>query len=146
MSEQERNELMVSDEGANMIADLTTARSSFCSLEAETPKQKAVLFAAMNNPEKRIGDCINEIIEITDVYAEFVDCTNRETGEIESVPRTVLIDKNGVGYQAVSKGIFGATKKLFQVYGMPTWETPVKIKINQITKGERKMLSFTVMA
>lgn len=130
------------DEGFNIVADLTTARTQYCSLIADTPEEKVKLYNAMNNPDNRLGDCINMTINAKDLYVELVNCTNQETGEVTTCPRTVIIDEDGVSYQAVSVGIFSALKKVIQVFGAPTWETPVKLEVKQITKGSRKMLTL----
>ena len=116
-------------------------------MTAETVEEKATLYNAMNNTEKRIKDCINEVIEIKDVFVEVVNCTNQETGECSRCPRTVLIDVNGVGYQAVSLGVFSALKKLFNVFGEPSeWEAPIKLKIKQISHGTKNILTFDIVA
>lgn len=127
------------DDNANFIVDLTSRTTAYCSMTASTPKEQATLYNAMNNPDKRIKDCINEVISVKDVFVEVVNCTNAETGETSTCPRTVLIDENGVGYQAVSLGVFSALKKLFAVYGEPcNWTAPVKVKVRQINKSTNK--------
>lgn len=139
--------VMTSDEDNRFIVDLTTRTTSYCSMTADTPESKATLYNAMNNPEKRIKDCINEVISIKDVFVEVVTLHNDETGEVTTAPRTVIIDENGVGYQAVSMGIFSALKKLFQVYGEPfNWEYPVKVKVRQISRSANKnILTFDII-
>lgn len=134
------------DEGYNLVADLTTAKTQFCSMKAETPEEKARLFNSMNNPDKRLADFINKVIPAKDLYIEVVNCTNQETGEVTACPRIVIIDDKGTSYQCVSVGIFSALKKCIQIYGAPTWETPVKLEVVQITKGNRKMLTLNVVA
>lgn len=142
---ENNNSLMVMDENERFIADLTAARvTSFCSLVAKTDKEKALLFKAMNNPEKRLGDCINMTIHAKDLFCEVVTCINKETGDEKECPRIVIIDANGVGYQAVSLGVYGAMKKIIQVYGAPTWDKPLPLIVKQITKGDRKLLTFDV--
>lgn len=136
--------VMRMDDNQNFIADLTSRQTTFCSLTANTPKEKAMLFKAMNNPEKRVGDCINMTINAKDLFCEVVNCVNQQTGEVETCPRIVIIDDKGVGYQAVSLGVFSAIKKIIQVFGMPTWETPLPLVVKQITKGDRKLLTFDV--
>lgn len=144
---QETAVTIVNDEGENFIVDLTSRQTSYCSMTAETVEEKATLYNAMNNTEKRIKDCINEVIEIKDVFVEVVNCTNQETGECSRCPRTVLIDVNGVGYQAVSLGVFSALKKLFNVFGEPSeWEAPIKLKIKQISHGTKNILTFDIVA
>lgn len=139
--------VMTSDEDSRFIVDLTTRTTSYCSMTANTPESRATLYNAMNNPEKHIKDCINEVISIKDVYVEVVQLHNEETGEVSVAPRTVIIDENGVGYQAVSLGVFSALKKMFQVYGEPTtWENPVKVKVRQISRSANKnILTFDII-
>lgn len=137
--------IVTTDFDNNFIADLTSSTATFCSLNAVTPEEKANLFKAMNNPEKRLGDCINMKIYVKDLYCETVTCTNQLTGEVAKCPRIVLIDSDGVGYQAVSLGIFSAVKKAMQVFGAPSWTSPLPIEIKQVTKGDRKLLTFDIV-
>lgn len=128
-----------------LVADLTTRQTSFCSLTATTPEEKAKLFNLMNAPQHRLSDMINMTIEVTDIFVETVQCANKD-GEIILTPRIVLIDKNGEGYQCVSMGIYGALKKLFSIYGTPHWEEPISLTVKQVTKGEYKILTLAVSA
>ena len=61
-----------------MIAELNEQKLSYCSLNAETADEQMILFNAMNNPEHRLADHINETINVKDVFCEIVDCTNKE--------------------------------------------------------------------
>lgn len=139
--------LAAMDEDERFIMDLTAERKTqFCSMIPKNEDEEIVLFNAMNNPEKRIGDCINMTINVKHVFCEVVTCENRETGETNMCPRIVLIDTDGVGYQAVSLGVFSALKKIFAIKGSPTtWKKPVKLQVVQITKGERKLLTFNMV-
>lgn len=132
------------DDDHNFVAELTERETVFCSMTASTNQEKAKLFAAMNNPEHRLGDCINMVIKAKDIFCEVVNCTNRETGESRKCPRIVIIDEKGEGYQAVSLGVFSAMKKLIAIYGAPTWSDPIPLKVKQISKGTIKMLTFDV--
>lgn len=146
-SEQEQTTAVAAlsmDDNNHFIADLTSRQTTFCSLVANTPAEKAMLFKAMNNPEKRVGDCINMTINAKDLFCEVVNCINQQTGEVQVCPRIVIIDDKGVGYQAVSLGVYSAIKKIIQVFGTPSWETPLPLIVKQITKGDRKLLTFDV--
>lgn len=147
MSEVRNNAMTIySEDGFNVAMDMTTATTQFCSMVAVSKEEKAQLFNAMNNPDKRIADCINMKIAAKDLYVEIVNCTNEETGEVTACPRIVIIDEDGISYQAVSIGIYSALKKVIQVYGAPTWDEPVVLEVKQITKGARKMLTLNVVA
>lgn len=134
------------DDGFDISLDMTTAKTSFCSMVPASDAEKAAMYNAMNNPDERLSECINKVIEAKDLFIEVVNCTNTETGEVTACPRIVIIDKNGKSYQCVSIGIYSALKKVIQIYGAPTWEKPVKMEVKQITKGARKMLTLNVVA
>ena len=143
------NELSIyNDENAKetMIGTLTNDKvTMFTSMSAQTVDEKKALFNAMNNPEKRVADMIGKQIAIRDVFVESVDMVNEETGEITIAPRIVLVDTKGVSYQCVSTGIFSALKKMFQIFGMPTWENGIKTEVAQIQKGKRNILTLRVI-
>ena len=133
------------DDNNNMIVDLTSRSTQYCSMTATSEEQKALLFNATNNPEYRLGDCINQTISVKDVFVEAVQCVNRETGEANICPRIVLIDVDGKGYACVSIGIFSAIKKIFGIFGEPqNWKKPIAMTVKQVSKGDRKMLTLNV--
>lgn len=109
--EERKNELIV-DDGMNLVADLTSADMSYCSMVPKNDAEKKALFKAMNNPDGRIADCINMDIKVKDIYVEKVNCINRETGEVSVCPRIVFIDTDGKSYQCVSIGMYSAVKKI----------------------------------
>lgn len=133
-----------SDMGFDISVDMTSAQLAFSSLQATTDEEKAQLFNAINNPEKRLADCINMTIKAKDLFVEVVNCTNEETGEVTACPRIVIIDDKGIAYQAVSLGIYSALKKVIQIFGTPTWAKPIALEVKQVTKGTRKMLTLNI--
>lgn len=137
------------EEGSNFVADLTASKTvaySSVDIAKSTIEQKKAYFNAINSTEKRLAEQMNLVLQIKDVYVEVVECRNDETGEVKKCPRAVLIDKEGVGYQAVSMGVFGSLKKIFQVFGMPSqWgEEGLGIKVKIITKGNNKITTLEV--
>lgn len=118
--------------------------STYCSVQGGDRKAKALVYNAMNNPTHRVGDCINKKLLIKDVLAEVIELENEETGELQQVPRVVLIDEKGESYQAVSTGIFNAVKKAIAVFGAPTWDEPLPIVIKQVSLGKNQMLTFDI--
>lgn len=127
----------------NFITEISNPEQcAYCSFIPETKKQKIELFNAVNNPTARLADKINHVIEIKDIYCEMVECQNKETGELTQAPRLILInDKES--YVAVSLGIFSSIKKIFSLLGTPSeWTEPIKVRVKQITKGEKKILTL----
>lgn len=115
------------DENSTMVADLSKATPSFCSLQPSTPEEKVTLFNAMNNPTYRIDEKINCEINVRDIYAETVEIVNEKTGEVSTAPRIILIDTDGNSYGCCSYGVFNSVKKLIQVFGVPTWHEGIKV-------------------
>ena len=120
--------------------------SMFSSMPMETQEEKKALFNAINNPEDRVAEHINETLTIKHVVAEMIELTNEETGEIGVFPRIIIVDDKGKSYQAVSVGVYSALKKIFGIFGEPaSWEKPIKVKVKQITKKDRKMLTLELV-
>ena len=142
IAENEKNSI-VNVDGKSMIMDLTSRQTSFCSMEATTKADKIKLYQAMNNPSKRLSDCINLEIHLKDVFVEVVNCTD-DLGMTQLCPRIVLIDDKGVGYTCVSIGVFSSLKKLFQIFGVPTYKEPLTVVPTQITNGQNKILTLNV--
>lgn len=143
---QTQAQIVTVDDDTNFIVDLTSATRAYCSMVATTPEEQADLYTAMNAPDKKVSECIGDVIDLKDVYVEKVNCTNEETGEVQAAPRIVLITADGTSYQCVSRGIFGALKKLFTVYGEPMqWTAPLKVKLRQIPLGKRSVLTLDIV-
>lgn len=142
IAENEKNSI-VNVDGKSMIMDLTSRQTSFCSMKATTKADKIKLYQAMNNPSKRLSDCINLEIHLKDVFVEVVNCTD-DLGMSQLCPRIVLIDDKGVGYTCVSIGVFSSLKKLFQIFGVPTYKEPLTVVPTQITNGQNKILTLNV--
>lgn len=127
-----------------LISGLNSRNISFCSMVANTLEEKANLYNAMNNPTDRLADHINEVINVKDIFVEVVELESETTGNKEKAPRIVLIDDAGLSYACVSFGIYNALRKLISIYGQPTWTTPIPIKIRQISKNNRSLLTLDV--
>lgn len=131
--EEKTSNLIVADERPHFVAELTSALTTYCSLSPADENEKKILYQAMNSPDHRIADMINMEIEVQDVYCEAIDIVNDETGEVVPSARIVLISPNGESYQAVSMGIYNSIKKAISVFGPPSWATPLKFRVRQIS-------------
>lgn len=118
----------------------------YYSIQPTTKAQAVVVYNAVNNPDYRISDFINKTIEVEHVLIEMVELANEKTGEIESVPRTVLLDNKGKSYVAVSFGVYNSMKRVIQMFGEPAaWDGPIKIEVKQIKKGENSILTLSII-
>lgn len=115
----------------------------YISFTAETDNELIDLFNALNGDvDNNISDMINMEIEIADVIVEQIELPNERTGEIEPVPRVIIINSKGEKFQAFSFGVYNSLDRMFQMFGQPnTWKAPklavvkqVKVKNGSMTK------------
>lgn len=140
MTNEQKNEMMVAQDIAtvDLVEQLKNPNGQFyCSIKDDgSRKTKVAIFNAVNGADESIADHIGEIIEVVNVVAHPVQLLDEVTGEVVNALRTVLIDKNGKSYTAVSQGITSALSKIFSIVGTPengAWEKePVKMKIRQV--------------
>lgn len=119
----------------NLARDIQGGGKGYCTMVAEDKKAKARLFNACSSP-KKLSDCINIPIEMIHFFVEIIQCANKESGELVNVPRVVIIDKKGQGYQAVSVGIYNAVKRIVAMFGHPsTWAEPVTVITQNVDLG-----------
>lgn len=120
--------------------------AGYCSIEndGKDRKKAAQVYNALNNPEFRVADYINKDIAVTDVLIEISEIINEETGEVDTVPRVVLIDEDGKAYQAVSVGMFNCIKNAIKVFGEPTWDPALVFTIKQRSVKNGSMLTAEI--
>ena len=130
---------------------------AFSSMKAETTQEKAELFNAISNPAHKLGDVINKVIYVRDIYVEVIEMQKSdrdgnlmfdENGEpvMDKVPRIVLIDKDGDTYQAISVSVMNNITRLFKMFGAPTWSPALPIEVQQRSVGTNRIYVFNVRA
>lgn len=128
------NELAVSGvyDKMNITKDITAGGKGYCSMTAADDKARVTLYNACSNP-LRLSDMVNKRIRMLHVYAEIIQVINEKSGELVSVPRVIIIDESGKGYQAVSVGIYNSIKRIISMFGEPdTWEKPHTVEIQNV--------------
>lgn len=139
--ENMNNELVVAvnDVAAVDLVDQlkNPAAKMYCSIKDDGTRQSKInMYNAINGADESVSDHIGEVLEIVDVVAHPVELTDEVTGETFEALRTVLIDKSGKSYVAVSQGITSALSRIFSIVGTPdnkAWhDEPVKMKIKQV--------------
>lgn len=118
--------------------DITGGGRGYCTMQAVDDRAKVTLYNACSNPLK-VADFIGKQIKLMHFYVEIIQTVSEQSGEIVNVPRVVLIDEAGKGYQAVSIGMYNSLKRVVALFGEPgTWNRPHTVEIQQIsTKNGR---------
>lgn len=119
----------------NLARDIAGGGKGYCTMVAEDRKAKATLYNACSNPAK-LSDNINLPIRMIHFFVEIIQCANKDSGEMVNVPRVVIIDEKGKGYQAVSVGIYNAIKRIVSMYGNPAqWDEPLTVICQNVDLG-----------
>ena len=116
----EKNELTLFNNNTGAI---------YCSKVTKTSEEKKDLFNALESCDALLNDCVGQEITIKDVYCEEKQVIDEETGETKVKYRTILFDVTGQTYATGSYGIFNVIKKIFAIYGYPTWDEGIKVKV-----------------
>lgn len=133
MIENEKAMVLVNEADVASVSLLDTLKNPnkdfLCSIPDDgTRAAKVKIYNAVNNASEQLAAQVNKILEIVDVVAHPVQLVDMETGELKELLRVVLIDKNGVTYQAVSEGVVSSLTKIFSIVGTPSWnDDPVKM-------------------
>jgi hypothetical protein len=73
------------------------------SLDLDDPKKRGLFLRAQQDCDARLVECVNTPIHVTDYLVHEVELINKETGEATQAVRLVIVDKDGLTYEAVSK-------------------------------------------
>lgn len=108
------------------------------------------VFNAMNNPNDRVSNHINETISVQDYLIEMTEIEDTDAygnglGSYSTVPRVVLVAPDGTSYQATSYGIANAVRNVALVCGDAPWQPPVQLKIKQVPTKRGSMLTVDMV-
>ena len=114
-----------------------TGNKTYCSKQVKKEEEKKELFNALETCDALLNDCVGQEINIKDVYCEERDVVDEE-GVVKKKYRTILFDVDGQTYATGSYGIFNIMRKLMTIYGAPTWEEGIKVKVAKRPIGNGK--------
>lgn len=108
------------------------------------------VFNAMNNPNDRVSNHINETISVQDYLIEMTEIEDTDSygnglGSYSVVPRVVLVAPDGTSYQATSYGIANAVRNVVMVCGDAPWIPPVQLKVKQVPTKRGSMLTVDMV-
>lgn len=138
-----KNEMVVqNNEGSFLVEDMN---KTFSSMKLETIEERKGLFNALETCDVLLNDVVNTEILIKDVYIEERQVVNEDTGEVQNKYRTIIFDTDGKTYATGAYGVYNSIKKLIQVYGLPTWDNGVKVKVAKKTIKDGKTSLVLIM-
>ena len=120
----ENNEIMLSNNNQKI----------YSSIKASSVEEKKKLYNALEKCDALLNDIVGSEINIKDFYVEERIVTeDDEDGNEKSVVkyRTILFDTEGKSYATGSYGVYNALRRIVMVYGSPTWEDGVLVKVEK---------------
>lgn len=120
----------------------------FSSVKVETREEKIKLYQLIeeeNDSLKPATEHIGTEIELKDVIFRKYDSVDELTGELEEGVLTYLFDKNGTVYVTSSKSVYFSLNKIFKIFGEPTYEEAVLIKLVRREGREFKYVDITLL-
>lgn len=85
---------------------------------------------------------INKIFDCVHLLVHPVDVTDKETGEVQTLPRMVLIGPKGEMVACVSRGATQSIRRVAINFGRPPWNPPLPLDIGQRDVGENRRMYF----
>jgi hypothetical protein len=143
------------DEGTSAVAGKTNvvgaiqglndpASAFYSSIKGTDFVAKKSVASALTN-SVAVDDNLGRTISLVNVIVRPVDLVNRKSGEVETAPRVILIDKDGIAYHATSIGLLNSIQSIFAVLGEPaTWPEPLDIKIKLQKSNNGPYRFFTI--
>lgn len=145
----------MSETTAICIFNDTKIGDTYCSFKPDEFDAKIKLYNAINNPDKRVADCINKDIQLRDVVIKAVKLseernrTDNWTDVSEAKERdgfrVILIDDDGVSYSATSAGIYNSVATIRSVFGQLHFDTPLTVQVNQVKTKNGNTLTLRVV-
>lgn len=133
------NELMIND----------NKQKIYSSINATTAEEKKKIYNALESCDALLNDMVGKEINIKDFYIEENHREETdESGENKSTVkfRTILFDTEGKTYATGSYGIYNALRKICLVYGYPTWEDGILVKVEKKPIGNgRSQLTLVLV-
>lgn len=93
-----------------------TEAAMYMSFKPQDIDDKKLLYAATNGGTL-LKEVANKTLKMMDVVITEGTVTNKETGEVGTVPRTSIITTEGEVYTAASWGVYNCLKRINAIFG-----------------------------
>lgn len=113
-------------------------QSMFTSLVMTTPEHRKLFLKCMQDCDAKLTEQINKTINVTDYVIHSAMFTDKNTGEIVSGERLVLIDVDKVTYECMSALIIKSLRGVAFAYGKPPWEKGLPLTVKMRRNGEKQ--------
>lgn len=105
------------------------------SLAMKSDAEKKKVLRLTQQQGENIGKYIGKRVLITDVIAHPQEFVNKDTGEVTTGVRIILVLKDGKTITCASGGVARSLGMLADVFGPPSWPDGLAVEIEQVTTG-----------
>lgn len=127
----------------NAVEKLASGKTTVFSTITGDDFETKMLVLEATTASLPLAEHLNKKIELVNVVVQVIDMVNEDTGAVESVPRSILIDKSGTAYHAISSGVFKSLENIFGILGQPSeWAGPVSVKCVRGGSGTRQYMTL----
>lgn len=114
----------------------------YSSVKATTVEERKNVYNALEKCDVLLNDIVGTEINIKDFYIEErqKEESDETTGELKTYTkyRTILFDTEGKTYATGSYGVYNALRRICLVYGEPTWNEGVLVRVDKKPMGNGK--------
>ena len=148
----------MSENALQPVFGRTEIGDTFTSIQGGEMAAKIQLYNAVNNPDHRLKDYINNTINVRDVVVKAVTLKGdgyesagtagrdwTEDRDREGF-RVVLIDVNGESYTATSNGIYNSVSTIFSIFGTLHFDSGLPVQVKQVSTKRGNTLTLRIVS
>lgn len=136
MNNEEKNALVVAENNLT-ITDRINESVKKCTLDLDDEDNQVKLYNVLTgDADALLNDMIDQTIVMTGAFMDKHPSTviDEETGEVTGTTskyRIIIFDNEGKTYATGSYGIYNALNMIIDIFGNPTDEHPIKVKVSK---------------
>lgn len=127
----ENNEMMVAQKQDIIAGMEETSSTMYMSFNSNDLDDKKLLYMATNGGTL-LKEVLNKTLKMMDVVITEGTVVNKETGAVDTVPRTSIITAEGEVYTASSWGVYNCLKRINAIFGGLHFEEGLPIIPKQV--------------
>lgn len=104
---------------------------TYTSLPVATPLDRAKYAALMMSELPALADMVNMTVDLVHLVITTVQKTDRETGEILTLPMAILVDTEGKGCVTYGSVPCNSLRRLIQSMGRPPYHPAIPLKVER---------------
>lgn len=143
----------------NEVEVLKEKTGQFTTLDLNNEDNKIKLYNSLQSCDVKLIDIKNQVIEVSDIYIKRTNVQDKDendnpiinevTGEVKTKGHflSILYGSDGTSYVSSAYGIYNSLVTITSIFGMPSNEKPIKLKVagKQMRNGKGESLILLVV-